>query len=164
MLMVKTYIGPSTIPGAGLGLFAAEFIPKGTTTWRFCPNFDLILEEDDLLRLSEPARKQFLNYCYFDKNTKHFILCGDDERFINHSTEPNITQSKGDETEGIEIAGRDIEAGEELFCNYFDFDEDAERKLNRTHIYKYLNSEQEIIPDYLKTPGKSIPEENLETL
>jgi SET domain-containing protein len=139
MLMVKTRIGPSTIPDAGLGLFADEFIPEGKVTWRFCPGFDLVLSEDDLLRLSEQARRQFLNYCYFDKVTKHFILCGDDERFINHSESPNVMQGKEDgEIEGVEIAGRDILPGEELFCDYFDFDEDAARKLERKDIYKYL--------------------------
>lgn len=34
-----------------------------------------------------------------------------------------------DWTEGCNIAARDIEAGEELTCNYKDFDSDASRKL-----------------------------------
>jgi len=138
MLMIRTKVRKSIIPGAGLGLFANQFIPKGTMTWRFGPGFDLIVPKDDLLRLSEPARQQFLNYCYFDKKTKHFILCSDDERFINHSEKPNIIQGGNDEIEGIEIAARDIHRGEELFCNYYDFDEDADRKLKKTGIYKYL--------------------------
>lgn len=137
--MVKTVIKESTIPGAGLGLFADEFIKKGTVTWRFCPNFDQIISEDDLLRLSEVARQQFLKYAYFDKVTRHFILCGDDERFINHDGEnPNIIQSSEiGEIEGVEIAARDIEKGEELFCNYHDFDEHADNKLNNEGIYSY---------------------------
>jgi hypothetical protein len=136
MLMVKTYIGPSKIKGAGLGLFAAEFIPKGTTTWRFMPGLDLIVPEDILLQLSEAARAQFLNYCYVDKFTKHFILCFDDERFINHSDHPNIIQSKvGNEIEGIEIAAQDIKKDEEFLCDYEEFDFDAYRKLNKLDIY-----------------------------
>lgn len=144
MLMVKTRIGPSTIPNAGLGLFADEFISKGKITWRFCPRFDLVVPKDDLLRFSEQARRQFLNYCYFDKKTRHFILCGDDERFINHSEKPNIIQSKGDnEIEGVEIAARDIEKGEELFADYYEFDEDADRKLKNLEISVYLVYEEE---------------------
>jgi hypothetical protein len=130
MLMVKTIVKESTIPGAGLGLFADEFIKKGTVTWRFCPNFDQILHEEDLLRLSIPARYQFLKYCYKSKEDDHYVLCGDDERFINHSDNPNIVDELIPEKEPFSIAERDINPGEELFCNYFDFDANAEMKLN----------------------------------
>lgn len=143
MLMIKTKVKQSTIEGAGLGLFADQFIPKGTVTWRFCPGYDLIVPKDDLLRFTEESRTQFLNYCYFNKKTKHFILCGDDERFINHSDIPNIIQSEnGDEIEGVELAARDIEVGEELFVNYYEFDEDADRKLKRLDMAMYLNYEE----------------------
>lgn len=137
MLMVKTKIDQSSTHG--IGLFAAEFIPKGTVTWRFMPGLDLIVPEDILLQLSEPARIQFLNYCYVDMYTKHFILCFDDERFINHSADAyNIVQSRSDnEIEGVEVAARDIKEGEELLCNYEDFDFDAYRKLNKLDIYSY---------------------------
>ncbi len=139
MLMVKTKIGPSTVKGAGLGLFADQDIPKGTTTWRFMPSLDLIVSEDTLLQLSEPARAMFLNYCYVDKYTKHFVLCFDDERFINHSKDPNIVQTKAEsEVEGFEIAARDIRKGEELFCDYESFDFDAYRKLNKLDIYAHM--------------------------
>ncbi len=135
--MVRTKVKPSTIPGAGLGLFADEFIPKNKVTWRFCPGYDLVISEEDIFRMSEESRQQFLNYCYFDKRTRHFILCGDDERFINHSKNPNIIQgTEGGEIEGVEMAGRDIQKGEELLCNYYDFDADAERKLKKTGIYQ----------------------------
>ncbi len=134
--MVKTKIGSSTTHG--IGLFAAQDIPAGTITWRFMPGLDLIVPEDILLQLSEPARIQFLNYCYVDKYTKNFILCFDDERFINHSNTPNIIQSKSEnEIEGVEIAAHDIKEGEELFCDYNHFDFDAIRKLNKTDIYSY---------------------------
>lgn len=144
MLMVKTRIGPSTIKGAGIGLFADQDIPKGATTWRFMPGLDLVVPEDTLLQLSEAARAQFLNYCYVDKHTKHFILCFDDERFINHSKEPNVVQSKVEsEIEGIEIAARDIKKGEELLCDYESFDFDAYRKLNMLDIYAAMIEDSE---------------------
>lgn len=138
MLMVKTKLGPSKIHGTGL--FADQFIPKGTMTWRFAPGFDLKIEHDNLLRLSETARKIFWNYAYVDKSNNHYILCFDDERFINHSGNPNIIQKRvGREIEGREIAARDIQHGEELTVNYYDFDKDAERKLKRIGIYEYLD-------------------------
>lgn len=137
--MVKTIVKESTIPGAGLGLFAAEFIKKGTVTWRFCPNFDQILHEEDLLRLSIPARYQFLKYCYKSKDDNHYVLCGDDERFINHSNKPNIVDEFIPEKEPFSIADRDIHLGEELFCNYFDFDANAEMKL-KNDFEKYIST------------------------
>ncbi|MBX4195492.1 SET domain-containing protein-lysine N-methyltransferase [Candidatus Parcubacteria bacterium] len=134
MLMVKTRLGPSKIHG--IGLFADQFIPKGALTWRFVPGFDLKIEPDELLRLSEPARKLFWQYAYVDKNNGHYILCFDDERFINHSEEPNIIQKRiGREVEGREVASRDIQPGEELTVNYYDFDKDAERKLKNLGVY-----------------------------
>ncbi len=134
MLMVKTRLGPSKIHG--IGLFADQFIPKGTTTWMYAPGFDLRIEPDDLLKLSESARKMFWQYAYVDKYNSHYILCFDDERFINHSDKPNIIQKRKDgELEGIEVADRDIQLGEELLVNYYDFDKDADRKLKGLGIY-----------------------------
>lgn len=145
MLMVKTKIGPSTIKGAGLGLFADQDIPKGMTTWRFMPGLDLVVPEYTLLQLSEASRAMFLNYCYVDKHTKHFILCFDDERFINHSKEPNIVQTKAEsEIEGFEIAACDIKKGDELFCDYESFDFDAYRKLHKLDIYAQMIEDDEI--------------------
>lgn len=134
MLMVKTKLGRSEIHG--IGLFADQFIPKGTTTWVFAPGFDLRVEHDDLLKLSEHARKMFWTYAYVDKFNSHYILCFDDERFINHSEVPNIIQKRKEgEAEGIEVAARDIQPGEELLVNYYDFDKDADRKLKGLGIY-----------------------------
>ena len=39
MLYVKTKIGQSKIHG--MGLFADQFIKKGTIIWKFTPGFDL---------------------------------------------------------------------------------------------------------------------------
>lgn len=139
MLMVKTIVKESTIPGAGLGLFADELIKKGSITWRFCPGFDQILYEDDLLRLSMPARFQFLRYCYKSLEDGHYVLCGDDERFINHSNTPNIVDEYKPESEPFSVAATDIHIGDELFCNYFEFDANAEMKLNND-FDKYVSS------------------------
>lgn len=139
MLMVKTTVKNSTIPGAGLGLFADQFIEKGTVTWRFCPNFDQILKEEDLLRLSTPARYQFLKYSYKSKDDDYYVLCGDDERFINHSESPNIVDEQLPEKEPFSIASRDIKPGEELFCNYFEFDANAEMKL-KNQFEEYIST------------------------
>ncbi len=141
MLMVKTKVKESTIPGAGLGLFADEFIKKGTVTWRFCPGFDQISYEDDLLRMSETARIQFLKYSYKSLDDGHYVSCGDDDRFINHSENPNIIEGENEEnSEPFSIAARDIRPGEEMLCNYFDYDANAEMKLSNNFSYTPQNN------------------------
>ncbi len=157
MLMVKTKVQKSTIPDAGLGLFADEFIKKGTVTWRFCPGFDQILYEDDLLRLSEASRAQFLKYTYKSLEDGHYVSCGDDDRFINHSEEPNIIEGETEvNSEPFSIAARDINPGEELFCNYFDYDANALMKLNNDFDYKKQN-EKSFAYTSLNTIKESAP-------
>ena len=51
MLRVKTYLATSSIPGAGLGLFAAEDIPAGTVIWRFDEGWDLLRREANLAEM-----------------------------------------------------------------------------------------------------------------
>jgi hypothetical protein len=108
------------------------------------PGLDLIVPEDILLQLSEASRTQFLNYCYVDKFTKRFILCFDDERFINHSKNPNITQTLAEnEIKGFEVATRDIQKGEELLCDYEEFDFDVYRKLHKLDVYAHMIENEE---------------------
>jgi uncharacterized protein len=52
-----------------------------------------------------------------------YILCTDDARFINHSSQPNTIDTQEGE-EGLTIAARDIQPGEEITSNYEAFDAD----------------------------------------
>ena len=129
MLLVKTKIGQSKING--IGLFADQFIKKGTTIWKFQPGFDLRIDNDELSKLSESAKEQFLKYAYLNHDSHKYILCFDDARFFNHSDEPNsIDVASPDDEEGLDVAGKDIEKGEELTCNYKDFDADFDYKMS----------------------------------
>ncbi|MDQ3012648.1 MAG: SET domain-containing protein [Acidobacteriota bacterium] len=76
MLLVKTKLGISSVHG--IGLFAAQFIPKGTVTWEYHPDFDTAYDEEDLVRMSAPAREQFLKYAYFYEELGRYVLCFDD--------------------------------------------------------------------------------------
>ncbi|MGP0091789.1 MAG: SET domain-containing protein [Xanthobacteraceae bacterium] len=117
MLLVATRLTPS--PVHGIGIFADTFIAKGTPVWKFLRGFDLELPLDFPLSLSEPARRQFLKYTYISPATGNYILCTDDARFFNHSDDPNvISTSVEGEQEGMDIAARDINAGEELLYDY----------------------------------------------
>ena len=117
MLLIRTQIKQSSIHG--IGLFAAEFIPKGTKTWEYHPTFDCAFTEEDIAQLPPFALRRFYDYSYFDSNLNKFILCFDDLRFINHTEEnPNIISATDHD-----IAARDIMEGEELLCNYHHFED-----------------------------------------
>lgn len=116
MLLIKTKIGPSKIQG--IGLFANQFIPKGAVTWKYHPKFDTGFTQDDVDQMSEPSRKIFLWYAYYDFDQNKYILCFDDQRFINHSKNNFNIES----TPEMDIAARDIQPGEEMLCDYNKFD------------------------------------------
>jgi|SRR5712664_2224225 len=123
MLLIRSKTRVSEIHG--IGLFADEFIPKGTITWRFLEGFDQRLPRSILNELSAPAREQFLKYSYFDSDKMLYELCSDDARFFNHSDEPNTGSISND----TDVALRDIQQGEELTCDYRTFDADWQLKL-----------------------------------
>jgi len=118
MLLVRTRIDVSSTHG--IGLFADELIPKGTATWRYHPGFDFTYSKEDIEKLHEVAQKTLLHYSYFDGELQKFVAPIDDLRFINHSTDQekiNILSTPHED-----VAARDIQANEELFCDYNMFD------------------------------------------
>src|SRR5215213_8734064 len=122
MLLIKTKLDISPIHG--IGLFADEFIAKGTVIWKFSHVIDLILKKEQIEELAETAREQIQKYSYRDIHSGLYILCGDDARFFNHSENPNCLDTCRAGKEDITLARRDIPAGEELTCNYALFDLD----------------------------------------
>lgn len=115
MLKVKTKIGPSNTHGTGL--FADQFIPKGTTTWEWDPTMDISLDVDFVESLPSIQKEYLLYYMYLDQEINKLILCSDNQRYINHSKNTNI-----DSTPRRDVANRDIQPGEEFLCDYNLFD------------------------------------------
>jgi uncharacterized protein len=111
MLLIKARVRPSSIQG--LGLFAEQFIPAGTIIWRFQPGFDVAIAEEEIDQLSPAAREQVIHYACYEPHNRRFVLSSDDDRFSNHSDDPNTLQD-GDTM----YACRDIACGEEITCNY----------------------------------------------
>lgn len=116
MLLVKTKTGKSKIDG--IGLFAAESIAKGTIIWQFHPHFDLEISRQSVDELSPVVRDHIVPFLYVRHGA--YILCADDARYFNHSLHPNTSD---DRQKDITIAATDIREGEEITCNYSDFDE-----------------------------------------
>jgi SET domain-containing protein len=129
MLRVKTRVQKSSVHG--LGLFAHEFIPKGTVTWQYDPLFDVGFSEKELETVSELGKKFLLFYCYLDKELNKFILCADNQRFINHTS--NSAEENIRSTPRQDIADRDIQPGEEMLCDYHKFDDEYFRRHGIEH-------------------------------
>ncbi len=127
MLLVDTKLGSSG--HRGLGLFAKQRIPKGTKIWTFHPGFDQEFDPAQVESLPEAARRLVYRYCYINEDTGKIVLCADDARFMNHSDDPNATSLVEGDEEGSTVAVRDIEPGEEITVDYYEYDADAERKL-----------------------------------
>ncbi len=120
MLLVKTKIGPSTIHG--IGLFADQFIPKGTTTFRYVSSFDPAYSKEEIGKMPTVAQEFMKWFTYFDQSINKYVLCADNQRYINHSEDPSKRNIKS--TPDEDTAMKDIQPGEELLCNYNDFDKE----------------------------------------
>jgi uncharacterized protein len=116
MLLVRTYLDRSSLHG--IGLFAAELISSGTAVWRFTPGFDFELDPSLIEAQPPHFRERLLHYGYIDPRLDRYILCCDDARFLNHSDNPNLETDFTRERHGVDIALRDIAAGEEMTVDY----------------------------------------------
>ncbi len=133
MMKVKTKLGISSIPNAGIGLFADEFIPKGAIVWEYDGMYDQILTESKM-QAANPLDKTFLEmYCF--KYKGEYCLCVDNARFFNHLPKEEATcidEDYGLITNGVTRANKDINPGEELTCDYADFGLIEDKEFNTT--------------------------------
>src|SRR3546814_18826761 len=89
MLLVKTYVAPSRIHG--LGLFAAERIPRGARIWEFNPVMDRFVSREEFESLP-PAAREFLRvYAYpWPKGGDTLLFSADNGHFSNRSEERRV--------------------------------------------------------------------------
>ena len=83
------------------------------------------MKKKDLNQLPEVAKSWVLHYGYYDEDEDEYVICVDDARFFNHSENPNTDNT----IKEVTIATKDIRKGEEITCNYFEFDADSKWKL-----------------------------------
>lgn len=115
---LKTHLKPSTIPGAGIGVFSLVDIPKDTLI------FEVKREDDYFFKMSEiedlPLRIQDYILGMTDGTEEGFYLDVPAFKiytayYVNHSYEPNVFwDRRTDELFSI----RDIKEGEELTTYY----------------------------------------------
>jgi hypothetical protein len=125
MLAVENYLAPSALHG--LGVFTRVPIAKGQLVSRFKAPFDLEFPPAMLADLNAQERKYLKTYAYLSRFDGVYILTGDNDRFMNHSEAPNVGMNP-DGTSTC-LALRDIAAGEELVCDYREFDLEWPEKL-----------------------------------
>jgi hypothetical protein len=106
-------------PEIGHGVRATRKISRGTLTWVLC-RLDRVLTGQAVEALGPLYRPLVDRYAYVDHLARR-VLCWDAGRHINHHCEAN---SRGFGLEA-QIAVRDIEAGEELTCDYGECNLDA---------------------------------------
>ena len=128
MLLIPNYVGPSAIEG--VGVFAAERIAKGTIIWTLDDRFDQVLSPAEIAALGEQQRQFVERYGYSHTLRPDLtVLELDNGRFMNHADDPNTEDVGYDDGlvngEGITVAARDIQPGEEIFSDYRAFDADA---------------------------------------
>jgi hypothetical protein len=112
MLLVPTYVAPSSIQG--LGLFAAKAIAAGEELWRFEPGIDVVIPFERIEGLP-PAFRAFLDrYAYASHDVPGGVVVScDHAKFMNHSEDPNTELRPF-----VTVARRSIAAGEEITCDY----------------------------------------------
>lgn len=117
MMIVPTYVGPSAIEG--VGIFAAEPIQSGSAIWTLNEQFDHLFHPSEVDAMDALMRGFVERYGY-----PHMTQAGitvvefDNGRFMNHCDQPNTDFTDPN----IGWAVRDIGAGEELTCDYREFD------------------------------------------
>ena len=126
MMIVPTYVGPSE--SEGVGIFASAPIRGGTPIWILEEKFDLLLAVAELAVLPELQRQFVERYGYPHMTRPGIIVLEfDNGRFMNHSDTPNTDFRNAE----IAWAVRDIAEGEELTCNYSEFDPGFEMQPGR---------------------------------
>lgn len=117
MMLVRTYVAPSAVEG--VGVFAGETIRKGDLIWRLDREFDRIIAKNWLAGAPKHFAEFVARYAYpLHDEPDTLVLETDNGRFMNHSVTPNT-----DFTKIIEgYATKNIKEGEELVCNYNEFD------------------------------------------
>ncbi|KAI95883.1 SET domain-containing protein [Rhodomicrobium vannielii ATCC 17100] len=117
MMLVRTYLSNSAIEG--VGIYAAEPIKKGDVIWRLEPKFDVFFTEADIEELPSHMQDFIQRYSYPHMQKKGiWVLESDNGRFMNHSEAPNTDFTDAE----LGYAICDIAAGEEITCNYHEFD------------------------------------------
>ena len=128
MYKVAVEIHESNIEGKGV--FATDFIPKGTIVWQHTDGYDTKMTTTKFDSLDEDTKTALQRTAYLSPTTRMWVAPPDNDPacYTNHdpqnfntsvSFEPKISD------EPLFRANRDINKGDEITNNYIDFDENS---------------------------------------
>lgn len=128
MIMIEHSVAPSPY---GLGLFTLETLKKGQLVLNSDSRLIAIVPLTEIATFSNIMQRHFAKYAYAGKG-KHRLHDAlyynvDNERFINHSDQPNL---KYDAITECHYADEDLTAGTELTRNYLDFCEPGDARVS----------------------------------
>lgn len=96
----------------GYGVFATQFIPKGTIVYaKDC--LEIEINETDFKKYAPELKEQIEKYSYRDERGIR-VISWDLGKYVNHCCDCN-TLSTG---YGFDVAIRDINEGDEMTCDY----------------------------------------------
>jgi len=117
MLLITTYVAQSQIEG--LGVFSGEFVPRGSLLWSLNPKFDIFVHQTEIGALPPHMRTFIARYSYPHLEMPGYrVVDTDHGKFMNHSLTPNTDFRVFDKGYAL----TDIAEGEEITCNYHEFD------------------------------------------
>ncbi|WP_244500293.1 SET domain-containing protein-lysine N-methyltransferase [Methyloceanibacter superfactus] len=100
-------------------MFADEFVPCGSLIWSLNPKFDIFVHETEIGALPPHMRGFIAHFSYPHLDRPGYrVVDADNGRFMNHNLTPNTDFRIFDK--GYALA--DIARGEEITCNYHEFD------------------------------------------
>lgn len=145
MMLIKTQVKESKIHG--LGLFADEYIPKGTEIWKFTSGFDQKFTKEQILAFSELLQIYIYKYSWKSNKSKLYCLASDNAKYFNHSDDPNVlSEYRDNEEEVVTVAIKDIEPGEEMLDNYSSFESKQDTDNVLAEIAKKYKLDDELDP------------------
>jgi hypothetical protein len=117
---VKCAVRPSTIPGAGDGLFAAEDIAEGTVVGQYVGD---VYGAEDGMKLAPDKRAYFMRLggdpmVFVDAGPHVQVLL----RFVNDARDPERNnlrwEKRPQHADALAVTTRPVRAGDELFAPY----------------------------------------------
>jgi SET domain-containing protein len=147
MLLVKTKIKESEVHG--IGLFADQFISKGTEIWRFTQGFDQKFTREQILGFPDLLQIYIYKYCWRSKKSKLYCFSADNGKYFNHSKNQNVlSEYRHNEEEVVTIAIKDIEIGEEILDDYSSFEDEKSEKSVLDEIAEKFELKDELDPRF----------------